>query len=70
MSTIVVNKCLSPELTVELVDDILYRNELIWNSKRDRPKRKLIDQQMFVSIILCLVSTQRKTRLIFMSDLR
>ena len=35
------NKCLPPELTIESVDDILYRIGLSFDSIRDRPKRKL-----------------------------
>ena len=35
------NKCLPPELTVESVDDILYRIGLSFNSLRDGPKRQL-----------------------------
>ena len=34
------NKCLPPELTVESVDDILYRIGLSFDSLRDRPKRQ------------------------------
>ena len=67
MSTIVVNKCLSPELTVESVDDILYRIGLSFDSIRDRPKHKLIVHPMFAFLMLCLVSTQWKTRSHIMS---
>ena len=62
MSTIVVIKCLSPELTVESVDDILYRIGFSFDSIRDRKNRKLIEHQMFVFIMLCYIITQRKTR--------
>ena len=62
MSTIVVNKCLSPELTVESVDDIVYKIGLSFVSIRDRTKHKLIAHPMFAFVMLCFVSTQRKTR--------
>ena len=59
MSTIVMNKCLPPELTVESVDDILYRIGLSFDSIRDRPKRKLIDHPLIVFIIISLTLTGR-----------
>ena len=39
MTAMDVNKCLPPELTVQSVDDILYRIGLSFNSLRDQPKR-------------------------------
>ena len=48
------NKCLPPELTVELVDDILYRIGLSYDSVRDRPKRKRIDHPLIAFIIVLL----------------
>ena len=53
-----VNKCLPPELTVESVDDILYRIGLSFDSIRDRLKRKLI-HPMIVFFIQSLYLTQR-----------
>ena len=54
-----VNKCLPPELTVESVDDILYRIGLSFDSIRDRPKRKLIDHPLIVFIIISIFTAQR-----------
>ena len=67
MSTIVENKCLSPELSVESVDDILNKIDLSVDSIRDRPKHKLSAHLMFALIMLCFISTQRKTRSHIMS---
>ena len=59
MSELDLNKCLPPELTIESVDDILYRIGLCLTSVRDRPKRKLIDHPLIVFIIISLSLTER-----------
>ena len=66
MPTIVVNKCLSSELTVESVDDILFRIVLSFDTISDRLKPKLIVHPMFTFVMLCPVSTQWKTRSLWM----
>ena len=59
MSAMDANKCLPPELTVESVDDILYRIGLSFDSIRDRPKRKLIDHPLIAFFILSLFLIER-----------
>ena len=59
MSKIDVNKCLPPELTIESVDDILYRIGLYFTSFRVRPKLHFIDHPLNASIILLLFLIQR-----------
>ena len=54
-----VNKCLPPELTVESVDDILYRIGLSFDSIRDRPKRRLIDHPLIAFFIISLFFIER-----------
>ena len=60
VATIDPNKCLPPELTVESVDDILYRIGLSFDSIRDRPKRKLIDHPL-IALSLIVIIFHRKT---------
>ena len=55
VNTFDVKKCLPPELTVESVDDILYRIGLSFDSIRDRPKRKLKDHPIFVLIVNLII---------------
>ena len=59
MSAIDPNKCLPPELTIESVDDILYRIGLCFTSVRDRPKRKLIDHPLVFFTIITTFLAQR-----------
>ena len=59
MSSIDVNKCLPPELTIESVDDILYRIGLCFTSVRVRPKRQRIDHPLVVFIITLIFASER-----------
>ena len=59
MSAIDPNTCLPKELTVESVDDILYRIGLCLTSVRDRPKRRLIDHPVVVFVFMTLFLTLR-----------
>ena len=58
-STIDPNKCLPPELTIESVDDILYRIGLCFTSIRERPKRSFIDNPFIVFTIISLFLIER-----------
>ena len=49
-----VNKCLPPELTIESVDDILYRIGLCFTSVRDQPKRRHFYNPYFIFTFLSL----------------
>ena len=59
MSEIDPNKCLPPELTVESVDDILYRIGLSFDSIRDRPKRKFIDHPLIAFTVVIIFMIER-----------
>ena len=51
-----VNKCLPPELTIEFVDDILYRIGLSFDSVRDQPKRAKIFNPLIIFAFLTMFS--------------
>ena len=53
------NKCLPPELTIESVDDILYRIGLCFTSVRVRPKRKRIHNPLVVFTIVSFFLIER-----------
>ena len=54
MASMDVNKCLPPELTIESVDDILYRIGLCFTSIRVRPKRKKLYNPYLIFTFLLL----------------
>ena len=78
MSQIHPNKCLPPELTIESVDDILYRIGLCFTSVRVRPKRHFINHPsivfivtsivMIANIITALVSEEKKQIIIALGN--
>ena len=59
MKQLDLNKRLPPELTIESIDDILYRIGLCLTSVRDGPKRKLFDHPFMVFGFSLLFTIER-----------